>query len=126
MIVQLTLLYRCCFQILVGDFPCTSCAAIRSGSIQAASAAMYPLVLGPLVCVAQARKYLTSYVPGLAERAELLPFLQRILPRSGVLVGLVLANFMLGMLITERETVLFAQHLSPTSDTTSQEEEVFQ
>lgn len=115
-------------RILVGDFPCTVCAGVQSGSIQAAAGVLYPLILGPLVCVASARKYYTYYVPGLSERAAMLPFLRRILPKSGILLGITLLNFGIAMAITERETMLFAKYLSPSTSTLEikQEDEFYQ
>ena len=115
-------------KILVGDFPCTVCAATRSGAIQSATGALYPMVLGPLMCIANARKYHTYHIPSVRDTAEVLPFLRRILPRPGILMALVLVNYGLGMVITDRETLLFAKFLSPTSASLEreQEEEPFQ
>ncbi|KAL8595973.1 hypothetical protein ACOMHN_018285 [Nucella lapillus] len=115
-------------RILVGDFPCTVCAAIRSGSLQSAAGGLYPMVLGPLTCVVIARKYHTYYVPGIRETGQILPFMRRIMPGPGVLLAILLANFGLGMAMAERETLLFAKHLSPSSSSLekSGEEELFQ
>lgn len=115
-------------KVLTGDFPCTVCAAIRSGSIQATTAALYPMILGPLVCIANARKYGTYWVPALSERGAFLPFLQTIMPKTPVLLGISLVNFIVALAITERETMLFAKYLSPTSSALEikQEDEFFQ
>ena len=110
-------------KILVGEFPCTVCAATRSGTIQSLAGALYPIVLGPLVCIANARKYNTYYIPGIRDAAEVLPFLRRIMPGPSVLLGLILVNFAVGMAISERETLLFAKFLNPTTATLETEEE---
>ena len=110
-------------KILVGEFPCTVCAATRSGTIQSLAGALYPIVLGPMVCIANARKYNTYYIPGIRDAAEVLPFLRRIMPGPSVLLGLILVNFAVGMAISERETLLFAKFLNPTTDTLEIEEE---
>lgn len=101
-------------RILVGDSPCTVCAATRSGAIQSLSSGVYPMILGPLVCVAMARKYHTYPVPNLKNWQEVLPFLRKTAPVTGVGLFLMLANFALGMAIAERETYLFAKYLNPS------------
>lgn len=115
-------------RILVGNFPCTVCAALRSGSFQSAAGGLYPMVLGPLVCTVVARKYHTYHIPSLHDTAQILPFLRRIMPGSGTLLAILLVNFGLGMAISERETLLFAKYLSPSSATVEKldEEEFFQ
>ncbi|XP_076454329.1 transmembrane protein 126-like [Babylonia areolata] len=104
-------------RILVGDFPCTVCAAIRSGSLQSMAGGLYPMVLGPMMCVVIARKYHTDYVPALRETAQILPFVRRIMPGAGTLLAILLVNFGVGMAISERETLLFAKYLGPSSST---------
>ncbi|KAK7090359.1 uncharacterized protein [Littorina saxatilis] len=108
-------------KILIGEFPCTVCAAVRSGAIQSGFGALYPLLLGPLICVANARKYHTYHVPGLSEKGEILPFLRRVMPSPGAMLGMVLLNFGIGMALAERETLLFAKYLSPTTASVERE-----
>lgn len=112
-------------KILVGDFPCTVCAAARSGSIQSAAGALYPMILGPLVSVVAARKFHTYHIPSIRDTAEMLPFVRRLMPGPGVLLALVLVNFGIGMAISERESLLFAKFLSPTSASLEKEEDEF-
>lgn len=100
--------------ILLGNFPCTVCAATQSGAIQAAFGAVYPMIIGPLVCIITARKYHTYAVPSVRNISELSSFLRKTTPVAGSLMALLLVNFGLGMLISERETTLFTKYLSPS------------
>ena len=81
------------------------------------------MVLGPLVCTALARKYHTYHVPAIRETTQMMPFIRRIMPTPGALLAIVLVNFAVGMAIAERETLLFAKYLSPSSSSMDREDE---
>ncbi|PVD18357.1 hypothetical protein C0Q70_20906 [Pomacea canaliculata] len=61
-----------------------------------------------------ARKYHTYAVPSVRNISELSSFLRKTTPVAGSLMALLLVNFGLGMLISERETTLFTKYLSPS------------
>lgn len=90
--------------LLLGQIPaCEMCLTTRSGLMQMALGAVYPMLISPLACIALARKYNTYAVPPATQPRQVLGMMRNVFPTQGRFLILCAVNFFVGMYLADKE-----------------------
>ncbi|KAK0066565.1 complex I assembly factor TMEM126B mitochondrial [Biomphalaria pfeifferi] len=99
-------------KILLGREPCSVCVTLRSAAYTALLGVGYPLIVSFLACIPVARKNYTLPLASSAEGFGYVKLVKHVIPKSSVLLQLILGNFIVGSWFAHRELKLFHRHFS--------------
>lgn len=95
-------------RILVADFTCPTCLLTKSSILQGLNGAVYPSVISPIMCIIQAKKYLTSPIEPTKRIGDTVKVIARTaIPFKGFILLSILSNMAVGMYITRLEMDTF-------------------
>lgn len=87
-------------KILIGEFPCHICATVKSGTIQAVTGCVYPLLTATIYTAVLAKNYTTYPLPSLTEPLRFVTSIFKMSsPLRRPLLLMIIAQYLLGTAI---------------------------
>lgn len=108
--------------ILKGYIGCRLCLTTRSASIQALSGCLYPMLWSGAVCILKAREFHTYIIPNATQGSLIVQMIKRTSSIGLTASVLMMANFMLGMFLCEKELESYETHFGRNFDPERNEE----
>lgn len=109
--------------ILKGYNSCSLCLGTRGGTLQIIGGVLYPIIISSLLCIIHARNHYTYSVPSITQGSLLFKMIKTTFPFGATLSVLLFSNFLVGLLLTEKEMDIYEQVFGHSFDGQTEEGE---
>lgn len=110
--------------ILKGYNSCSLCLGTRAGTLQIVGGVVYPIVISSLLCIIHARNHYTYSVPSISQGSQVFKMIKTTFPFGATLSVLLFSNFLVGVLLTEKEMDVYERVFGHSFDRPPEEGEL--